>query len=122
MKIKSDKAVLLILTMISFVGLMVFPFLARTYTFESWVQYHYRVEGTEIAEPGFLVAQRDLWWLWFSFPVATFASFIGLVVGKIKVRTQTIVLFTLILIFSVVLITCLHKTCWIWLSTFGRMC
>jgi hypothetical protein len=122
MKIQSDKAVLSILTTISFVGLMVFPFLARIYTFESWIQYHYRVEGTEIATPAFLVAQRDLWWLWFSFPVATVASFIGLFVGKINVRTQTVVLYALIFIFYVVLIVCLHKTFWIWLSTFGTMC
>jgi hypothetical protein len=121
MKIESDKALLLILTIISFVGLMVFPFLARMYTFESWIQYHYRVEGTEIATPAFLVAQRDLWWLWFSFPVAIVTSFIGLFIDKINVRTQIIVLFTLFFIFSVSLIACLHKTFWIWLSTFGKM-
>jgi len=122
MKSEFDKVAISFLTLISFFGFMIFPFLAHFYTFEAWIQYCYYFEGTETKTPVFLAIQSDLWWLYFLFPAAVAISFAALLIGKINIRTQTIALYTLIFIFCIVLIACLHTTFSIWLSKFGAMC
>jgi hypothetical protein len=121
MNMKTEKKLTILLTVLTLAGLFVFPFLMRTYAFEAWIQFHYRVEESKATTPAFLVFQRDLWWLWFSFPVAALISAILFLIEKQTMRSQLVVLCCLLLVFGSALVAYVHKTFWIWLSTFGRM-
>lgn len=98
-----------------------FVFLARRYAFEAWIQYHYRVEPEGLPTPQFLIIQRDLWWAWFAFPLAS-AIILALTLWRAPARsTLYLGLLLVLLCFVAALVASQHATFSIWLSAFGRI-
>jgi hypothetical protein len=109
------------LSAIALLALSIYPFFARHYFYESFMQFNYALGAEPVDSPKFLETHMSFWWLWFAFPLVLVASTILYAKSALSEHWQLCVVGIVLGTFVVGTWLCFHLHATAWLRTFGKI-